>query len=297
MGTIISDYVQSYHECQSLKVSNVKTKAKIVSHPTHNEPFKVWQMDNFGTLVSSNNANTYVFIAVDSFSNFEFAVPLRICDALSVSQAIFNLFCTVGVGSTVISDQESEFIGKCTVEVCKMLNVQQDLTPSMMHHCLGRCDRTHRTLADRLTPYVLDNKQWEEMLPGIVFSINCCVNPGSKYSAFEIIYGKRPNILLSPSYIVEFKDIPKDTHSYIQNFVSCLTVIREQVKANTLVAQQKMETIENENMHELKLSVGNYVYLTREPGGQGRKCQHTFDEPFVVNNIPSSHIVLLRVPN
>ena len=178
-----------------------------------------------------------------------------------------------------------------------MLNVQQDLTPSMMHHCRGRCDRTHRTLADRLTPFVLDDKQWEEMLPGIVFSINCCVNPGSKYSAFEIIYGKRPNFLLSPSYIVEFKDIPKDTHSYIQNCVSCLTVIREQVKANTLVAQQKMETIENENMHELKLSVGNYVYLTREPGGQGRKCQHTFDGPFVVNNIPSSHIVLLRVPN
>ena len=117
----------------------MKTKAKIVSHPTPNEPFKVWQMDHFGTLVSSNNANTYVFIAVDSFSNFVFAVPLRNCDALSVSQAIFNLFCTFGVGSTVISDQESEFIGKCTVEVCKMLNVQQDLTPSMMQHCLGSC--------------------------------------------------------------------------------------------------------------------------------------------------------------
>lgn len=182
------------------------------------------------------------------------------------------------------------------MEVCKMLNVQQTLTPSMMHHCLGRCERTHRTLAERLTPYVLDNKQWEEMLPGIVFSINCCVNPGSKYSAFEIMYGKRQHIPLSPSYIVDFKDIPMDTHSYIQNLVSRLTVIRELVKANTLVAQKKMETIENENIHELKLSVGNYIYFTREPVGQGRKFQHTFDRPFVVNNIPSTHMVLLRDP-
>lgn len=58
MGTIISDYLQSCHECQSRKVSNVKTKANIVSHPTPNEPFQVWQMDLFRPLVPSNNANT-----------------------------------------------------------------------------------------------------------------------------------------------------------------------------------------------------------------------------------------------
>lgn len=110
------------------------------------------------------------------------------------------------------------------------------------------------------------------------------------------MYGKRQNFPLSPSYIVDFKVIPMDTHSYIQNLVSRLTVIREQVKANTLVAQKKMETIENENIHELKLSVGNYMYFTREPVGQGRKFQHTFDRPFVVNNIPSPHMVLLRDP-
>ena len=97
-------------------------------------------MHLFGHLVPSINANTYVFIAVDYFSNFLFAVPLGNCDALSVSQSIFNLFCTFGVCSTVLSDQGSELIGKCTVEVCKLLNVQQDLTHSMMHHCLGRCE-------------------------------------------------------------------------------------------------------------------------------------------------------------
>ena len=134
------------------------------------------------------------------------------------------------------------------------------------------------------------------MLPGIVFSINCCVNPCSKYSAFEIIYGKRPNFPLSPSYIVDFKDISEGYTFLHSNLVSRLTVIRQQVKANILVTQKKMETIENENIHELKVSVRNYVYLTREPVGQGRKCQHTFDGPFVVNNIPRPHMVILRDP-
>lgn len=297
MSKIVSEYVQSCHQCQSRKVSNLKTKSKIVALPIPHEPFKVWQMDLFGPLQPSNNANTYVFTAVDSFSNFLYAVPLRNSDALSVSQAIFNLFCTFGVCSTVVSDQGSEFIGKCTKEVCKMMNVEQEFTPSLVHHCLGRCERTHRTLAERLTPYVLDNKQWEEMLPGIVFSINCCVNPSSKYSAFEIVYGKRPSFPLSPNHIVDFKDIPNDAKAYVENLNSRISIIREQVKTNCLKAQEKMETIENIDAHELKLKVGDYVYLSRDPVGKGRKFQNTCDGPYVVTSPPSAHMVCLRDPS
>ncbi|XP_063411582.1 uncharacterized protein LOC134694500 [Mytilus trossulus] len=182
------------------------------------------------------------------------------------------------------------------MEVCKILNVEQEFTPSMMHYCLGRCERTHRALAERLTPYVLDNKQWEEMLPGIVFSINSCVHSGSKYSAFEIVFGKRPNFPLSPSYIVDFKDIPKDVKTYIENLDARLNIIREHVNLNTLVAQRKMVEIENKNAHELDLTVGDNVYLSREPVGQGRKFQHIYDGPFTVTCLPSAHLVILRDP-
>ncbi|VDI12053.1 Hypothetical predicted protein [Mytilus galloprovincialis] len=174
---------------------------------------------------------------------------------------------------------------------------EQEFTPSMMHHCLGRCERTHRTLAERLTPYVLDNKQWEEMLPGIVFSINSCVNSGSKYSAFEIVYGKRPNFPLSPSYIVDFKDIPKDVKTYVENLDARLNIIREHVKLNTLVAQRKMVETENKNAHELDLTVGDNVYLSREPVGQGRKFQHIYDGPFTVTCLPSAHLVIFKRSN
>ena len=135
---------------QARKVSTCKTKAKITPYATPTEPFEVWQMDMFGPLIPSNNGNRYVFTAVDMFSNFLFSLPLRNIDALSVSQAIFTLFSHYGVCKTLISDQGSEFISKCTMEVCKMLNVAQDFSPSMIHHCLGRCERTHRTLAEHI---------------------------------------------------------------------------------------------------------------------------------------------------
>ena len=183
---------------------------------------------------------------------------------------------------TLISDQGSEFINKCTAEVCKMLNVKQDFTPSMVHHCLGRCERTHRTLAERLTPYVIQEKQWELVLPSVTFSINCCVNASSGYSAFEIVYGKRPVFPLALAHTVNFKDIPKDNHSYIENLNKRLSFIRDQVRENILKSQDKMENRENEKVNEIKLSVGEYVYLQKEPVGQGRKFKRNYDGPFVV---------------
>jgi hypothetical protein len=53
-------------------------------------------------------------------------------------------------------------MGKCTKKVCSILGVTQEFIPSFMHHCLSACERTHRTLAERLTLYLQENHQWEE---------------------------------------------------------------------------------------------------------------------------------------
>jgi hypothetical protein len=50
-----------------------------------------------------------------------------------------------------------------------LLEIRQNFTPSMIHHCLGACERTHRTLAERLTPYIQKDKQWDNILPAINF--------------------------------------------------------------------------------------------------------------------------------
>jgi hypothetical protein len=40
----------------------------------------------------------------------------------------------------------------------------QEFTPAFAHHCLGACERQHRTLAERLTTQVLKGKPWENEL-------------------------------------------------------------------------------------------------------------------------------------
>ncbi|CAG2246056.1 unnamed protein product [Mytilus edulis] len=176
MGKIIPDYVQSCHLCQIRKVSNKKTKQEIVSFPTPAEPFQVWQIDLCGPYPVSANGNIYVFTAVDMFTKLLFAYPLRNKDAITVCEAIYRMFTTYGVCQTLISDRGSEFTNKCTAELCKLLEVTQEFTPAFAHHCLGACERQHRTLAERLTTHVLKGKSWENELHSVTFSMNSSVN-------------------------------------------------------------------------------------------------------------------------
>ena len=78
MGKIITEYVQSCHSCQSRKITNIKTKSKIVSYPTPSQPFQVWQMDLYGPLPPSPNGNIYIFTAIDMFSKLLYA-----CDTIA----------------------------------------------------------------------------------------------------------------------------------------------------------------------------------------------------------------------
>lgn len=101
-----------------------------------------------------------------------YAEPLASKDAVTVSTTLIRLFCLFGVCKTLISDNGTEFTAEVTKTVCRLFQVPQEFTPSYIHHCLGACERTHRTLAEKLTPYVHSNMScWESVLPMIVFAM------------------------------------------------------------------------------------------------------------------------------
>ena len=69
----------------------------------------------------------------------------------------------------------------CTTAVLRLMEVLQEFTPSFQHHCLGVVERTHRTRAERLTPYVKNVRAWDEMMKHIVFSIDVTPHALLKY--------------------------------------------------------------------------------------------------------------------
>jgi len=150
-------------------MTKVHTKTGIISYRTPTEPFQVWQMDLFGPLPITQKGNIYVLTGIDMFSKLLFTVPLPNCDFIAVSYALFQLVCIFGVCDSIISDKGSEFISHCTTELCKLLHIFQNFTPSFIHHCLRISERNHRKIAERLTPYFKKDKQLDEILQAVTF--------------------------------------------------------------------------------------------------------------------------------
>lgn len=196
---------------------------------------------------------------------------------------------------TLISDLGTEFTSKCLHEICKHLHIAQDFTPSFSHHCLGACERTHRSIAERLTPY-LQNRgtAWNEVLSSITFSINQSVHSGMGYSPHEIVFGHRPKFPLSTTNPSDFNTVPSDMKSYLRKQIDKLNIIRSEVKNNVTAYQQKMIDRAKLTKNILHLSPGDFVYLTTETKGTGQNFQNRFTGPFVVDNLPSSHLVTIR---
>lgn len=297
LATIVADYVRSCHECQLRKTTKVPTKSSVTYFRTPSSPFEAWQIDLYGPVPISANGNSYVFTAVDLFSKFLFVLPIPNKDVLTVSHCLFLLFTQFGVCDSLVSDQGSEFVSKCTKEVCRLFDIPQQYTPAFTHHCLGACERQHRTLAERLSPFMIQGKNWEDVLPAVVFSMNNSINSTLKYTPFEIVFGNRPKFPLSLHIVdTNFSDIPVDCHQYVTRHVIRLNTIREEVKCNTLKSQIKMIDRANANINPLSLVTGDYVYLSSEPSGPGRKFKARFTGPFIVADVQSSHMILLKDP-
>ena len=274
-----------------------KTKAGIVAFRTPSSPFQVWEIDLFGPVPISKSANTYVCTGVDMFIKFVFAEPIPNSDSITVAHVLYKIITQFGVFDTLISDQGSEFIGICTQEICRILQIKQQFTPSFTHHCLGTCERSHRTLAERLTPYIQKNTNWEDFIPSIVFAMNNSVNEGTKYSPFEIIYGQRPSFPLSSHMTKsDLCEIPKDYHSYMNKFVEKLDIIRNQVHDNAMESQIKMIERANTDTHNLLLTEGDYVYLAKDPTGAGQKFKFKHAGPYVIDKVNSPHLYVLMDP-
>ena len=106
------------------------------------------------------------------FIIFIFVEAFPFADSISVAEVICKIITQFGIFDILISDLGSEFISRCTKEVCRLIDVKQEFTPSFLHHCLGARERQQKTKGERMTPYIEEGKNWENVLPLVLFSMN-----------------------------------------------------------------------------------------------------------------------------
>ena len=124
--------------------------------------------------------------------------------------------------------------------------------------------------------------------------MNQSVNNSMGYSPHEIVFGHRPKFPFIAPKPSDLGSVPTSMQNYVREHSEQLKIIRTEMKNNVIKSQQNMLDRENKNVNNLDLSKGDYVFMLSDKKGAGQKLQNKYLGPFVVNEIKSKHLVILR---
>uniref|UniRef100_A0A8C5WDV1 Gypsy retrotransposon integrase-like protein 1 n=1 Tax=Leptobrachium leishanense TaxID=445787 RepID=A0A8C5WDV1_9ANUR len=192
----INRYCTSCPKCQ-LTAPAPGFRSPLVPLPILDVPFERIAMDLVGPLVKSARGHQYILVVLDYATRYPEAIPLRNGTAKSIAKELMLMFSRVGIPKEVLTDQGTPFMSRVMKELCKLLGIKQLKTSVYHPQTDGLVERFNKTLKSMLRKAIdKDGRNWDLLLPYLMFSIREVPQASTGFSPFELLYGRHPRGLL-----------------------------------------------------------------------------------------------------
>ena len=204
--------------CSSCPVCQINApmphfRSPLVPLPIIEVPFERIAMDLVGPLLKSTRGHQHILVIMDYATRYPEAIPLRNTSAKTIAKELFQVVTRVGLPKEILTDQGTPFMSRVTRELCKLLKVTQLRTSVYHPQTDGLVERFNKTLKQMLRKVVdKDGKNWDYLLPYLMFAIREVPQSSTGFSPFELLYGRHPQGLL---------DIARETWESVMVLPSC----------------------------------------------------------------------------
>ncbi|KAL7078714.1 hypothetical protein ACQ4LE_002708 [Meloidogyne hapla] len=149
----ITDKIRICEVCQRRKiVGRHQSREEICPIEPASRPFDRIHIDLVGPIQKSLGGHQYIFVAVDSFSKWAIAIPIRNQTASTISDVLIKeIICRVGIPSLIVTDQGTQFMSSTFQDLAKTLNFRHQPTTAYHQAANGLVERFNRTLADMIS--------------------------------------------------------------------------------------------------------------------------------------------------
>lgn len=191
----IITYIKHCTICQKNKHINRKKQPMEIT-TTAETSFEKIYMDLVGPLEETENGSKYILTIQDELTKFMEAIPLANKEANTVAKGLVEKFILkYGMPLKIASDQGTEFINDVLKRLCNLLKIEQMHSTAYHHESIGALENSHKVLGAYLRSYVTQqHSEWDTWLPYYVFSYNTSVHSSTKYTPYELVYGKKCNL-------------------------------------------------------------------------------------------------------
>lgn len=198
MTTFIRKYINACLDCQFKKAQYGRREGFLHPIDKPEKPMHTWHVDHLGPFCKSKQGFAYIIMIIDSFSKYLFCRKTRTTNSKEMCENLKDLFSLFGVPKRLISDNGKCFISKDFQNFCLQYQVKHVLTAVASPRSNGQIERYNRTLLDAINTSIEDEKDWNNILPDIVWGMNNTVNSSTGFTPHKLMFGLENIRLDSP---------------------------------------------------------------------------------------------------
>ena len=192
----VENFCRTCPECQMV-APRPSFRNPLVPLPIIRTPFSRLAMDIVGPLPKSARGHRYILVILDYATRYPEAIPLRTASAKAVAHELLMLFSRVGIAEEILTDQGTCFMSRVLTQMYKWLKVKKIRTSVYHPQTDGLVERFNQTLKKMLKKLTAaDGKDWDQLIPYVLFAIREVPQASTGFSPFELLYGRRPRGLL-----------------------------------------------------------------------------------------------------
>ena len=152
-----------------------------------------WSIDLTGPHPMSNGYK-YIFTAIDPFTKYAVAVPIRNKEASTVAKCIVEqIFLRWGLCTEILTDCGKEFEAQLTCELIKQLGILKLRTSGYKPSTNGAIESWHKVLNTLLAKVINENQRdWSEWLSYVVFCYNATPHSATSFAPHFLMTGQEP---------------------------------------------------------------------------------------------------------
>lgn len=287
----IQNFIRKCRQCQLRKLTRVKTKQPMIITDTPGAAFDKISMDIMGPLPITNDGSRYVLTIQDLLTKYSVAAPLKEASSLSIADAFVKKFiCTYGAPKIVLTDQGANFLSSLIRNLTRKFNIQHLKTTAYHPQSNGSIERSHHVLMEYLRTQVDKEDNWNEYIELAIFSYNTNVHEGTKYSPFELVFGRIARLPSAHTPIEENLEITY--YDYLTNLFNKLYDIQTDARRNLIQSKERSKYYYDRMLNVKTFDVGTYVFLLKEPQKGKFAIQYTGPHQ-IIELLPNNNVKIL----
>ena len=194
-------------------------------------------MDIVSHLPCSRRGHRYVLVVCDYATRYPEAIAMRTIDAERVAEELVQMFARVGIPQEILTDQGTNFTSQLLAQVYRLLQVIGLRTSPYHPQTDGMVERFNATLKEMLRKSASeDGKDWDQLLPYLLFAYREVPQESTGFSPFELLYGRDvrgPLDILKSEWEASMKSN--------ESVVSYVLLMREKLEKMTAAVHNNMQ--------------------------------------------------------